>query len=171
MIAVGPVVTGGDPQAGSLWELTLTTVSELLYRGWLHEAEFTSVGSGVCQGLHLRVPLVELIRSCSDVVWSQPLDVLVLRPLGRNSGANCGCAQATCHMPHGNPWLVVACAGNGFSREGQAMHQGWLTPEPSLGQVSEKAKAPQDLPLPSGFFLDLVYLAFDWLVSGSLDYQ
>lgn len=41
-----------------------------------------------CQHLPLGVLIVELIRSCSDMVLSPPLDVLFLRPLRRDSSAS-----------------------------------------------------------------------------------
>ena len=55
---------------------------------WLKEAEFVSTGSGVCQYLPLNMLLMKLIGSCSDIVWSWPLGVLVLGPLVRDCGAN-----------------------------------------------------------------------------------
>ena len=41
-----------------------------------------------CQDLPLGLLIVELIRSCSDVVLSPPLGVLFLRPFRRDSSAS-----------------------------------------------------------------------------------
>lgn len=67
-------------------------VYELLCGYRPHEVEFTSAGSGACQDFPLEVLLVELIASYSNVVLSPPLSVLVLGPLGRDSGiGQCVC--------------------------------------------------------------------------------
>ena len=72
---------------GWLWGSTLTTVYELLCRCWPHKVEFTLAGSGACQDLLLYMPLVKPTGSCSNVVWSWPLGVLILELLGRYSDA------------------------------------------------------------------------------------
>ena len=76
--AIVSFVHGSDAQACWLWGSTLITVYELLYRYWSHEAEFASAGSGACQDLPLEIPLVRLIESYSDVVWSWWLGVFIL---------------------------------------------------------------------------------------------
>ena len=59
------------------------TVYKLLCGCWSHEAKFAALGFGASGDLPLEMPLVKLIGSCSDVVWSWPLGVFVMGLLER----------------------------------------------------------------------------------------
>ena len=105
--------------------------------------------SRVCWDLPLDVLLVELIASCSDVVWSWPLGVLVLGPLWRDSGA-VQCEMLPVTGPGKCVWsyrgihiLWLPLLGLGMCRKDQAAHQGWLLPAPGPGEGQQKSLGPR----------------------------
>ena len=88
--------------------------------------------SGACLGLPWGVPLVELIGPCSNKAWILSLGMLVLEPLGTDSGA--GQSQVLPVTVSGLPvwsYKAVHClwlplVGLVMCRTGQTVHQGWL---------------------------------------------
>ena len=57
-------------------ELTCASVCKPRCRCWPHKAWFASGGSGACQDPPLYMPILKLLGSCSDVIWSWPLCLL-----------------------------------------------------------------------------------------------
>ena len=68
LIAVCPCV-GGSILRLAYSEDWPQLVYEILCGCWPHKVELSPAGFGACWDLLLDVPLVELIGSCSDIVW------------------------------------------------------------------------------------------------------
>ena len=84
LIAAGVSVGGAGPQDDWLSWLALATAHKLLCSGPTEQAGFAQ-GALVLAWTTLWVLFVELLGWCSVVVWSQPLGMLVMGPLGRGS--------------------------------------------------------------------------------------
>lgn len=75
-----------DPQAGWLWGLISTNMISCVGADSImcNLSQQDLVSTDIRP---LDIPLLQLNGSCSDIVWSLPLSVSVLGPLGRDSGA------------------------------------------------------------------------------------
>lgn len=112
LIIVGSSVSGVNPQAAWLWELSFARAYELLCMWWPYEVELALAGSGSCWDLPLEVLLMELIGSCSYVIWNLSLGVLLLGPLRRD------CIVGQCQtllvtgleMFGASKWPTVCCS-------------------------------------------------------------
>ena len=138
----------GNPQAGWLWGLTLTSVGELLCSCLPHRAEFFSARFGACQDLPLDVLLVKLIGSCSDTVWSWPLGVLVLDFLeGTLVQPNVKCwlwlALGNLFGATSDPQPVTTSSGPGCTRESPSCGHSHLLLALVLGADHQKSQGTQ----------------------------
>ena len=141
-----PICVWGQP-SGWLTVISMpTTVYKLLCRCWPHEVEFASERSGACWNLPFDMLLVKLIGSCSDVLWSWPLRMLVLEPLERDFGAGkCQMLPVTssgqsvwCYKAIHSVWLPLL--GLSVYRKDQATHQGVLLPALGPGTGQQKSQ-------------------------------
>lgn len=109
----------------------------------------TTAGSGACPNLLLNMLLVQLIGSCLDIVWSWPLGMYFLGPLGRDS-----ITDQYHVLPVSGPgqpvwsseWSTVFCLsllGLGVHGKNQAVHQSQLFP--ALGPEADHWKSPSTL--------------------------
>lgn len=108
-------------QAGCLWGSILTTVHKLLCR-WSTQSRNLS-RFWPCPDILLDMPLVKLIGSCSDILWSWQLSVSALEPLGWDSGADqlrCCLWLALGHLFIATKWYTVCgCLGWVWMFEGR----------------------------------------------------
>lgn len=160
LIPVDMSVDRVDPQAFWLWGLAMTTEYELLCWGWLNRVGFATAGTSACQDCPLSLAFVGLIGCCSLMVWSWPLNVLVLVPFGK--GSHVGQGQSMPLTGPGRSYKVIfsfllPLLDLKVHGRGLVGKWGWLSPaadKPQAGQqnalrptviyqLSLKLKEPQ----------------------------
>ena len=137
-------------QAGWLISVNLNQCVWDTMWGLSFKVEFFPAGSGTCWNSSLDVQLVWIVGLSSGVVWSSPVVVLVLGPLGNGSGkVNVKYWVISFGLPvriyYSVYFLWLHQLGLGVWGRGHTVYKHWLSPAGSWEWICKRTEAPWGL--------------------------